>query len=222
MSPKLGLARPAEHPISQAAVRAGWEPVFLPLVLTEPTGEPAPESLATCDAVLVLSPSGAAVAAPLLPPGKPVLCQGKGTFEAMAELAPQAEVSNSPRAEGLWDLLRHSFPTGGRFVLVRGERSRGYLEAMAQGSSWRIDPWITHREVPADPMPSLEGLDGILALSPLQAEILAPLSKDLLRFAWGPRTADAFLLARRPVHGTCDPKPEALTPLLREYFLAES
>ena len=58
----------------------------------------------------------------------------------------------------------------------------------------------------------------MLALSPLQAEILAPLSKDLLRFAWGPRTADAFMLARRPAHGTCEPKPEALTPLLREYL----
>ena len=219
---RLGLARPAEHPIAQAAALAGWEPVYLSLVRTEPSGEPAPDSLATCDAVLVLSPSGAALAAPLLPPAKPILCQGKGTFEAMAQLAPQAEVSNSPRAEGLWDLLRQLFPTGGRFVLVRGERSRGYLEAMAQGSSWRIEPWITHREVPAEPVPSLEGLDAVLALSPLQAEILAPKAKELLRFAWGSRTAEAFMLAKRPAHGTCEPKPEALTPLLREYLLAES
>lgn len=219
---RLGLARPAEHPIWQAVVAAGWEPVYLPLVRIEPSGEPPPAALQACDAVLVLSPSGASLAAPLLPPGVPVLCQGKGTFEAMASLAPHAEVSNSPRAEGLWDLLRYRFPMGGKFVLVRGERSRGYLEAMAQGSSWRIEPWITHREAPADPLPSFEGLDAVLALSPLQAEILAPHSKDLLRFAWGPRTADAFMLARRPVHGTCEPRAEALTPLLSEYLDSET
>ena len=214
---KIGLARGLEHRLSQAVAAAGWEPVFLAMVTSEPTGDPPPPSLAEADAVLVLSPAGAAIAAPHLPPGIQVLCQGKGTFDAMGELAPGCRVANSPRAEGLWDLLRHEFPTGGRFVLVRGERSRGYLEAMAQGSSWRIEPWITHREVPADPLPSLEGLDAVLALSPLQAEILAPLAKDLLRFAWGPRAADAFLLNRHQAHATCEPQPEGLTHMLQTY-----
>lgn len=218
MSMRLGLARPLKHPIAQAVVQAGWEPVFLPLVVTVPLGEPPPAALATCDAVLVLSPSGAQLAGPLLPAGKLVLCQGDGTLESLAPFALKTEKSSNRRAEGLWDLLRQRFPMGGKFVLVRGERSRGYLEAMAQGSSWRIEPWVTHREEAAEPLPSVEGLDAVLALSPLQAELLAPLSKDLLRFAWGPRTGDAFMLARRPAHGTCDPSTEALTQILRNYL----
>jgi uroporphyrinogen-III synthase len=215
---RLGLARHLKHPIAQAVAKAGWEPVFLPLVTTVPVGEPPPGQLATCDAVLVLSPSGAQLAGPLLPPDKLVLCQGEGTLEALAPFAKQAEMSANRRAEGLWDLLRQRFPMGGKFILVRGERSRGYLEAMAQESSWRIEPWITHREEAAEPTPSLEGLDAVLALSPLQAELLAPLAKDLLRFAWGPRTGDAFMLARRPAHGTCDPSTEALTQILCNYL----
>lgn len=215
---KLGLARTPEHRLSQAVARAGWEPIFLPLVRIEPTHEAPPEGLGTADAVLIMSPAGAAAAAPHLVTGVPVLCQGAGTFEAMGPLAPTGcDVSNSPRAEGLWDLLRQRFPAGGRFVLVRGERTRGYLEAMAARGSWRIEAWVTHREGPEDPLPSLAGLDAVLALSPMQAELLAPLAKDLLRFAWGPRAADAFLLARRPVHGMCEPDPEALTRMLRDF-----
>lgn len=215
---RLGLARGQEHRLSLAVSAAGWEPVFLPVVVNEPTGAEPPVDLLTADGILILSPAGAKVAAPYLPPRLRVLCQGKGTFEALGELAPQCQVANSPRAEGLWDLLRREFPSGGRFVLVRGERSRGYLEAMAQGSSWRITPWITHREVPADPLPSLDGLDAVLALSPLQAELLAPLAKGLLRFAWGPRTADAFLIARQLAHATCEPQPDALTQMLKTFL----
>jgi uroporphyrinogen-III synthase len=215
---RLGLARGLEHRLSLAVSAAGWQPVFLPFVVSVPTEEPPPAELATADAVLVLSPGGGAVAAPHLPPGMRVLCQGAGTFEAMGAAAPHCAIANSPRAEGLWDLLRQEFPAGGRFVLVRGERTRGYLEALAQGSSWRITPWITHREAPADPMPSLDGLDGVLALSPLQAEILAPLAGDLLRFAWGSRTREAFLLERRIAHAACEPKPEALTQMLSTFL----
>ena len=70
-------------------------------------------------------------------------------------------------------------------MLARGERSREYLEVAAKDSAWCIHPWITHREAPRVPFPPLPEVDGVLAMSPLQAELLAPLAKNLKRFAWG-------------------------------------
>jgi uroporphyrinogen-III synthase len=124
-------------------------------------------------------------------------------------------VAFSPRAEGLWELLRTRFPQGGRFLLVRGERSRGFLEQAAAGTPWRIEPWITHREVPDDPPPSLDGLDAVLALSPLQAELLAGAPAALRRYAWGARTAEAFAASGRPADGTVEPDADALVAFLR-------
>ena len=120
----------------------------------------------------------------------PCLVTGEATGRALA--GHEVLVSSEPKAEGLWETLRHHFPEGGDFLLVRGERSRGFLEEAAQGTAWRLHPWITHEEAPMNPVPPRPEVDAVLALSPLQAEVLAPLTGDILRFAWGERTAAAF------------------------------
>ncbi len=207
---RLGLARGPEDPLSRVVAESGWEPV--PLFMTErvPTGLPSP--LDQPDAVILLSPAGArAVTLSTVP----ILVTGQGTADALQGC--EVLVSPEPRAEGLWTLLQARFPDGGRFLLIRGERSRGYLEEVSQGTPWRLVPWITHAEKAKDPLPELPVLDGVLALSPLQAELLGPLCRGLLRFAWGARAAQAFLRGGFPARDSCLARPEALGRMLAPY-----
>jgi uroporphyrinogen-III synthase len=204
---RLGLARALDDALSLVVRAAGWEPVPLFLTAMEATLAPPPGA---ADAVVVLSPAAARLA--LLPPGIPCLAQGEATARALA--GREVLVSASPRAEGLFDLLRERFPRGGTFLLARAERSRQHLEAAAAGTPWRLLPWITHREAPLDPPPAMPALDAVLALSPLQAELLGPRSDRLLRLAWGRRTGQAFLKAGYPVDGSCEPEASALQRLL--------
>jgi uroporphyrinogen-III synthase len=211
MVKRLGLARAAEDALSRVVVEAGWEPV--PLFLTElmPTGSPRP--FEHPDAVVLLSPAGARAVS--LPAGVPILVTGQGTAAAL-EGGP-VWVSPEPRAEGLWALLRERFPTGGQFLLVRGERGRGYLETVAEGTPWRLVSWVTHAEKAKDPLPELPVLDAVLALSPLQAGLLGPQSRGILRFAWGERAAEAFRRGGNPAHDSCLARPEALGRMLAPY-----
>ncbi len=208
---RLGLARQPGDPLGRVVAEAGWEPVPLFLAEMVPTG--APQPLEHPDAVLLLSPSGARV--PGLPEGTPCLVTGEGTAAALP--GRTVLVSPEPRAEGLWALLRETFPGGGRFLLVRGERSRGYLEEVCAGTPWELVPWITHAEKAKDPLPEMPLLDAVLALSPLQAELLGPRSAGLLRFAWGERAAEAFSAAGFPAHASCLARPEALGCMLASY-----
>jgi len=205
---RLGLARAQDDPLSQAVRAAGWEPV--PLFLTAMEATLAPPPADGVDAVIVLSPAAARLA--LLPPGAPCLAQGEATARALA--GRSVLVSATPKAEGLFDLLREQFPLGGSFLLARAERSREHLEQAAAGTPWRLLPWITHREAAIAPPPALPALDAVLALSPFQAELLGPRSGQLLRFAWGQRTQRAFLQAGYPVDGCCEPEASALQRLL--------
>ena len=211
MVKRLGLARATGDPLSRIAAEAGWEPV--PLFLTEvvPTGLPRP--LEDPDAVILLSPAGARAVS--LPAGVPILVTGPGTAAALTGC--EMLVSPEPHAEGLWTLLQERFPSGGQFLLVRGERSRGYLEAASEGTPWRLVPWITHTEKAKDPLPDLPTLEAVLALSPLQAELLGPRFPESLRFAWGERAAEAFLLCGSPAHAACLARPEALGRMLAPY-----
>jgi len=205
---RLGLARALDDALCQAVREAGWEPV--PWFLTAMTATGAEPPAAGADAVIVLSPAAARLA--LLPPGVPCLAQGEATARALA--GREVRVSATPRAEGLFDLLRAAYPQGGSFLLARAERSREHLEQAAAGTPWRLLPWITHREGPIEPPPAMPELDGVLALSPLQAELLGPRSGHLLRFAWGQRTQRAFLQAGYPDDGWCEPDASALRRLL--------
>jgi uroporphyrinogen-III synthase len=125
------------------------------------------------------------------------------------------------RAEALWDLLKLQFPSGGEFMLARGERSREYLEVVAKDSPWHIHPWVTHREAPREPFPPLPEVEGVLAMSPLQAEILAPIAAGIQRFAWGEATAEAFARAGAPAHAQCEPKPTQLWAMLAQHLKKE-
>jgi uroporphyrinogen-III synthase len=183
----------------------------VPLFLTAMTATLAPPPEPAPDAVIVLSPAAARLA--LLPPGVPCLAQGEATARALT--GHPVRVSATPKAEGLFDLLRASYPQGGTFLLARAERSREHLEQAAAGSPWRLLPWITHREGPVEPVPEMPELNAVLALSPLQAELLGPRSRHLLRFAWGERTQRAFLQAGYPVDGWCEPDISSLQSLLR-------
>lgn len=209
---RLGLARGPEDSLSRIVREAGWEPVIWAVTEQRSVNQAMP--VAAPAAAIVLSPSGARAAA--LPPGLPCLVTGEATGQALGDR--EILVSPEPRAEGLWELLRERFPEGGDFLLVRGERSRGYLEEIAKGTPWRLHPWITHREAPLDPPPPRPELDAVLALSPLQAEVLAPLCPDLLRFAWGERAGAAFSACGAPAHGVCESKSEALGRMLRSYL----
>ena len=211
MVKRLGLARESEDLLGQAVAGAGWEPV--PVFLTEQVPTQAPRPLERPDALLLLSPAGARFGE--LPEGIPVLATAGAAREAAGGRALLA--SPEPRAEGLWELLRNRFPGGGQFLLVRGERSRGYLEAVSAGTPWRLVPWITHAEKAKDPLPDLPALEAVLALSPLQAELLGPLSSGILRFAWGERAAQAFSRAGFPAHDSCLARPEALGRMLAPY-----
>jgi len=205
---RLGLARALDDALCQAVREAGWEPVPLFVTAMTATGAEPPEPDA--DAVIVLSPAAARLA--LLPPGVPCLAQGEATARALG--GREVRVSATPKAEGLFDLLRAAYPQGGTFLLARAERSREHLEQAAAGTPWRLLPWITHREAPIEPPPAMPELDGVLALSPLQAELLGPRSGYLLRFAWGQRTQRAFLQAGYPGDGWCEPEASALRRLL--------
>ena len=220
-APRLALARPAGHPLVAAAARAGWEAVPRAFTRMEATGLPAPRPVQAVQAVLVLSPTGARCAARLLPPGTRCLVQGPGTAEALGRVDLQVEAAAEGRAESLWNLLRACFPGGGDFLLVRGARSGERLEALASGGPWHLHPWTTHREAAATPFPDLVGLSAVLALSPFQAELLAPRTRDLLRFAWGERAAEAFARCGAPATGACPPDPAALQDLLARHLPQE-
>ncbi len=212
--PRLALARPTLHPLADAVRRAGWEPVPYLCTQAEPTGFPSPRPWSELAAVLVLSPAGARAAAAVLPDGMRCLTQGAGTAEALGRRDLVVLLPAEARAEALWVLLQATFPVGGDFLLVRGERSRGFLEAAAQGTVWRLHPWTTHREVAAESLPPLPQVEAVLALSPLQAELLGPLAVAARRFAWGQSTAEAFARVGTPAHATCQPKLELLEALL--------
>jgi len=216
---KLGLARALGDKLCLAVAAAGWEPV--PCFLTEmvPTLAPVPapdegtgRAGTRAAAVILLSPAAARLAQ--LPPGMVCLAQGEATARAVPAGHP-VRVSATPQAEGLFDLLKADYPEGGTFLLARAERSREHLEAAAAGTPWRLLPWITHREAPLEPPPSVEGLQAVLALSPFQAELLGPLFPGL-RLAWGQRTHQAFAQVGYPSHGWCEPDAAALTRLLSE------
>jgi len=209
---RLGLARGPEDTLSKGIRKSGWETVFWPVTELRPMGSPPPITRAR--AALVLSPAGARAAC--LPAGMPCLVTGEATGRALD--GHEVLVSPEPRAEGLWDALRSHFPEGGDFLLVRGERSRGYLEEVAQGTLWRLHPWITHEEAPLVPVPKRPEVDAVLALSPLQAEVMAPLTQDILRFAWGERAAAAFEAAGCPAHAVCEPRMDALGRILASYL----
>jgi uroporphyrinogen-III synthase len=211
MVKRLGLARAPQDALSRVVEQAGWTPV--PLFLTEMAATQAPQPLERADGVLLLSPAGAKLVA--LPAGVPVLVTGEGTARELG--GREVLVSAEPRAEGLWALLQSRFPAGGQFLLVRGERSRGFLEEVAQGTPWRLVPWVTHAEKAKEPLPGLPPLEGVLALSPLQAELLGPRARGILRFAWGERAAQAFLLGGNPAHDSCLARPEALGRMLSPY-----
>ena len=205
---KLGLARPLGDPLSLAAQAAGWEPVPCYPTVMEATLAPAPWERP--DAVLVLSPAAARSA--LLPLGVACLVQGEATARALPAGHP-VRVSAAPKAEGLFDLLRESYPQGGTFLVARAERSREHLERAAAGTPWRLLSWITHRERALEPFPTLSGLDAVLALSPLQAELLGPRFPGP-RLAWGQRTQRAYLQVGYPCSGWCEPDAAALKCLL--------
>ena len=205
---RLGLARAQGDPLCLAVAAAGWEPVSHFTTGIEATLAPPPHEAP--DAVILLSPSAARHA--LIPAGVPCLVQGAATARALGR---PALVSAQPKAEGLFDLLREHFPQGGTFLLARAQRSREFLEQAAEGTPWRLLPWITHRESPLQPAPPLPEVEAVLALSPLQAELLGPLAGDRLRFAWGQRTHRAFAQVGYPGHGWCEPETAALQELLQ-------
>jgi uroporphyrinogen-III synthase len=214
----LALARPAQHPLVATVREAGWQPVPYAFTALKRTGAPPPMPLVRAEALLVLSPSGAQAAAATLPAGMTCLVQGSGTAEALGRADLHVLLPVEARAEALWDLLQRRFPQGGDFVLVRGERSREFLEVAARGSAWRLHPWITHCEAAREPFPPLPEVEAVLALSPKQAEILAPLTGAVLRFAWGEAAARAFARAGAPAHAHCGPKPSLLWAMLAQHL----
>ena len=220
-APRLALARPAQHPLADTVRKAGWEPVPYAFTSLKVMAQALPMPFEAAQAFVALSPAGAKVASAALPAGTVCLLQGAGTAEALGREDLEIHLPAEARAEALWDLLRTRFPEGGDFILARGERSREYLEAATRGSAWRIHPWITHREVARDPFPPLPDVEGVLALSPFQAEILAPIALGVQRFAWGEATAEAFARAGAPAHAHCEPKPSLLWAMLAQHLNKE-
>lgn len=217
---KLALARPLDHPLCRAVAEADWEPVPYYITSQEFTHATPPMGLDTISALLVLSPAAAQAVKVWVTKSMAVVVQGEGTEQTLGPNSVDSAHIRRPRqatAESLWDMLQQAYPEGGDFVLARGERSRQYIEAVAKGSAWRIHPWITHREVPTQPEPTLPTVDALLALSPLQAEYMAGIPGNLLRFAWGERAAKAFQSSGAEVHGVCEPQKEDLIHLLRTF-----
>ncbi len=219
--PRLALARPAEHPLAEAVRQSGWVAVPFPFMRTQASALLPPRPVDSCSALIVLSPAAGRAVAAGLTPGTLCLVQGVGTAEAMGREDLDIEIPLEARAEALWALLRERFPKGGEFLLARGERSREYLEVAAQNSVWRIHPWVTHREVAAVPFPAWPEVEAVLALSPLQAEVLAPLSARVQRFAWGEATAAAFERAGVPAQDRCLPRPSQLGAMLARHIKQE-
>lgn len=209
---RLLLARTPDHPLAEAVREAGWEPVPFFSTRHEVLEGLPPIPLEGVAAVVVLSPAGALAVRDRLRPGILVLATGDGTARALAGL--DVDIAPEPRAEALWELLQRRLPEGGELLVVRAERGRDYLARMCEGSPWRLHPWITHREVPVEPLEPLPEAEALLALGPLQAECLGPRAEGRLRLAWGERTAAAFAASGYPAHGTCEPRPEALRALL--------
>lgn len=208
MSPRLALARSEGEALWTCVKEAGWEPVSCFPTHPHPTGAPCPDPHP--DAILLLSPGGACFAE--LPAGVPVLVTGAGTARSV-EGHPVVLEAPTPNAEGLWTLLQAHFPQGGDFLLVQAERSRGWLQEQARNTPWRLHPWVTHIERPTEGF-RLPPTEGVLALGPLQAEVLGPLALDRLRLAWGERTAAAFARVGYPAHAWCPPHANALIRML--------
>ncbi len=221
LQPRLALARPLQHPLAGIVRKAGWLPVPYSFTSLNVTGAEPPLPLELVQALVVLSPSGAKVVSSLLPKGMTCLAQGAGTADALGREDLDVQLPTEARAEALLELIQAHYPMGGNFLLARGERSREYLEVACRNTPWRIHPWITHREVAKDPMPALPEVEAVLALSPMQAEILAPMTKDVLRFAWGEATAEAFARAGAPAQAHCEPKPSLLWAMLAQHLAAQ-
>jgi len=219
--PRLALARPAQHPLADTVRKAGWRPVPYSFTALQVTGIAPPVPLAKVKALLLLSPSGAKVTAAGLPAGMTCLVQGAGTANALGREDLDVQLPSEARAEALWKLLQERFPDGGEFLLARGERSREYLEVASRNTPWHVHPWITHSEGARVPFPPMPKVEAVLALSPLQAEILAPRTADLLRFAWGEATAEAFAKAGAPAHAHCEPKPSLLWAMLAQHLASQ-
>lgn len=205
----LGVARTVDEPIYLTIQESGWNPVSLFLTNMEPTNNKQP--FLNPDAILVLSPSAARFANI----STDILCLAQG--QATAKMLPNNKVliSDIPKAEGILSLLQTHFPFGGRFIVARAEHSRKYLEFATHGTCWKLCTWITHREVPLSIISnSIINLDAVLGLSPLQAKLLGPYAKNILRFAWGLKTNIAFNNVGYPTHGWCEPTLNALRQLL--------
>ena len=207
---RLGLAREPEDALSKVVLEAGWIPVPFFTTRMQPTDAPAP--IVTPDALLILSPSAATVD---VPPDVPILVTGEGTARCLQHR--DVLVPDAPSAEQLWELLQRRFPAGGDFLLLRGERSRGFLESASADTPWRLHPWITHAERAIQPLPEPPHLNAVLALSPLQAELLGPISSNRLRFAWGARAGAAFEATGTPPHGVCEPTQDSLRRMLARF-----
>jgi uroporphyrinogen-III synthase len=207
--------------LAETVRKAGWTPVPYAFTALKVSTAHPPLPFETANAIILLSPSGARVAARRIPAGMTCLVQGAGTAEALGREDVDVRLPSEARAEALWDLVKKSFPQGGAFILARGERSREYLEAEAQGTPWHMYPWVTHSEAAREPFPPLPQVEAVLALSPLQAEILAPLSGQVLRFAWGEATGEAFARCGAPAHAHCEPKPAQLWAMLAQHLNKE-
>lgn len=211
---RLLLARPADHPLVEVVRQAGWIPVPCFTTRTVSLNDPPPIPLGHAAAVVILSPAGARAVAAHLLPGMRILATGPGTAEPLLGRGLDLRQPEEPRGESLWELLQSCVPGGGDIVAVRAERGRDFLARVCEGSPWRLHPWITHREVPADPLPDLPQAEALLALGPLQAELLGPRAGERLRLAWGVRTAAAFAACGYPAHDSCDPTPASLALML--------
>ncbi len=211
---RLALARAPEHPLCETVRTAGWEPLSHACTRTEATGAPPPEDPAELDGAVFLSPAGVSCALPFLPELLPCLATGPGTAAVLEDEGLRVLLPEEPSAEGLMELVQERFPSGGRFLLVRAERGRGLLERISEGTPWSFVPWITHREAAIRPLPPLPPCEALLALSPLQAELLGPQAGPRLRLAWGRSAAAAFASVGYPALAFCEPRPDALVRML--------
>jgi uroporphyrinogen-III synthase len=207
--------------LAETVRKAGWTPVPYAFTALKVSSSQPQLPFEHANGILLLSPSGARVAARRIPAGMTCLVQGAGTADALGREDLDVRLPSEARAEALWELVQTAFPEGGAFILARGERSREYLETIAQGSPWRMYPWITHREAARVPFPALPKVEAVLALSPLQAEILAPLTGQVVRFAWGEATREAFASSGSPAHAHCEPKPSLLWAMLAQRLTKE-
>ena len=220
--PRLALARPAQHPLADTVLKAGWLPVPYAFTSLKKTGATPPMPLDQAKALLVLSPSGAQVAAAILPAGMTCLVQGAGTADALGREDLDVHLPSEARAEALWELLQERFPGGGEFVLVRGERSREYLEVATRG--FRLaHPRLGHplRGGPGALSTPAGGRGGPGPEPDAGRNPRAPDSGDVQRFAWGEAAAEAFARAGAPAHAHCEPKPSLLWAMLAQHLSSQ-